>query len=115
MNREEAKQLLDKLFSKKIELDKQWDAFEDISGAASESPLGDAIWKLFDFAAIATAAAVGDDIGYVEWFIWDNDLGKKGYESIFAGGKKQKIKTVDDLLDVIGYPPRTPKRKPRVR
>ena len=115
MSREDAKSILDGLFSKKIKLDEQWDLFCDATGATSDYPLGDAVWKMFDFATNTASVAVGDGVETVSWYIWDNDLGKKGYEHTLPDGKMKKIKSVDDLLDVIGYPPRTTKRKSRAR
>jgi len=42
--------------------------------------------------------SVGDGDDWVSWFMWENGFGKKRFE---AGFNRKKIKTVDDLWNLI--------------
>jgi len=44
------------------------------------------------------AENVGDDFGWLEWYLWDNEGGKRGLLAKAASWKKdRKIKTLKDL------------------
>lgn len=68
---------------------------------------GDVTGRLFDSWADALnnqtralACALRDDSGWIDWYICENDCGKKGLEGGY-NGKTKPIRTVDDLLEVI--------------
>ena len=48
----------------------------------------------------ALAVLMGDNLGHLDWFDTENDMGHKGF---LANGKKRK--TVEDLLDLIEVKP----------
>ena len=58
-----------------------------------DSPVHEAIWGTFNELRDVVAEKLGDDDGWIEWFIWENDCGAKSLE---ANGRA--IKTVNDLL-----------------
>jgi hypothetical protein len=58
-------------------------------------PLFDAIWRGFE-----NVLSVVDDGAWISWFIYDNDMGKKGL-SVVIDSKKIKVKTVKALLKII--------------
>ncbi len=45
--------------------------------------------------------AVGDEHGWVNWMVWDNDFGKKAHDVTSPTGKKWKVKTWGQLVDVM--------------
>jgi len=58
-------------------------------------PLFDAVWRGFE-----NVTSVVDDGAWVSWFVYDNDMGKKGL-SVTINEKKMKVKTVKALLKIM--------------
>jgi hypothetical protein len=58
-------------------------------------PLFDAIWRGFE-----NVVSVVDEDTWISWFIYDNDMGKKGL-SVTINEKKMKVKTVKALLKIM--------------
>jgi hypothetical protein len=58
-------------------------------------PLFDAIWRGFE-----NVVSVVDEDAWISWFIYDNDMGKKGL-SVTINEKKMKVKTVKALLKIM--------------
>lgn len=58
-------------------------------------PLHDAIWRGFD-----DMVQVVDPHEWITWYIYDNDMGAKGYE-VEVGSKKIKVKNLKNLLEVM--------------
>lgn len=56
---------------------------------------------LFDKYTKLVSEKVGDKGEWLEWYLWDNEAGKRGSE-VTINGKKIKVKNLDDLLKVIG-------------
>ena len=64
-------------------------------------PLYTAVFELIDVAILAAASAIGDSAGeWLDWFVHDNDCGRKAYEAGYNDNIKP-IRTVEDLLDLI--------------
>lgn len=100
--RSDAKRMLQKLVDAKVELDSYWSDLDKRIGLATESPFGVASWKpmhLIDCVSML----VGDEFNSVSWFIWDNEYGRKSMEHSMPDGKMKRVKTIDDLLDVLGF------------
>ena len=52
------------------------------------------------------AEKVGDEDNWLDWYLFENDAGEKGFEAKAANWKKgRKIKTLEDLLDLIENKP----------
>ena len=58
-------------------------------------PLFDAVWRGFE-----SVVSVVDDYAWISWFVYDNDMGKKGL-SVTIDGKKMKVNTVKALLKIM--------------
>jgi len=58
-------------------------------------PLFDAVWRGFE-----RVVSVVDDDAWISWFVYDNELGKKGL-SVIINEKKMKVNTVKALLKII--------------
>lgn len=72
-------------------------------GCRPENPLFDAMFKMEQLAIESVAKLIGDKGEWLDWFIWENDCGKKGMRcSIGSLGKMKAIHTIDDLLDARG-------------
>lgn len=62
----------------------------DING-----PLFNAMWTGFE-----NILAIVDQDSWISWYIYDNDMGKKGL-AVTVGSKKFKVKTTKTLLRII--------------
>ena len=87
-----------------IARDEVYARMDDLNGVISPDPgckLYGAIFELLGVAIDSTAAAIGDDMHkWLDWFIHENDCGRKGYEAGYEGRIKP-IRTIEDLLDLI--------------
>ncbi len=67
-----------------------------------EGAVPQALWLLFDAYMDAKAQNLGDTEGWLAWFLWDNDAGKKGLKAKAASWKKERpIKNLHDLAALI--------------
>jgi len=67
-----------------------------------DMPLFDQSWLVFDAYVEAIAREVGDDFGWIKWFISDNDCGRAGHKaSAGYGDPKQEISTLEALVALI--------------
>lgn len=77
--------------------------FEDCSkilGAGPESELFSLIFRQAQKIVDLTSTLVGDNSGWIDWYISENNFGENGYPA----GYDQKIKSIraiEDLLDLI--------------
>jgi hypothetical protein len=63
----------------------------------SNGPLFEAIWSGFE-----NVISIVDQDSWISWFVYDNDVGKKGL-TVVIDSKKIKVKTVKALLRVMYY------------
>jgi len=101
--RADAARVLRKMVEVKQELDEQWSSLHKSIGLETESPFGVASWKPITMLIECVEMIVGDDIGAVSWFVWDNEYGQKGLAHSLPNGAMRTVRTIDDLLDVLGY------------
>ena len=47
-----------------------------------------------------TSAAIGDTATWLDWFVHENDCGRKGHEAGYDNRVKP-IRTAEDLIDLI--------------
>jgi hypothetical protein len=102
MSREESRTWLVKLVTMKATLDGRWDQLQRLTGCDSGSSLGKAVWEPIDVLIDAVAQIIGA-AGSLGWFIWDNDSGANGLQHSMPSGEMREVRSVDDLLDVLGY------------
>jgi hypothetical protein len=100
MTRDEKLTLLREWKQRHDDLDKQWGRLASLTGGLTDSPLGDAMWLLWDAYTNQVAERVGDTYGWLSWYQLENDMGKRKHE---AGptDRMRKIKSLRDLLWVI--------------
>lgn len=72
-----------------------------VFGPVVESPIMDAMWVFFGDMVDIVAEKIGDNGGWLEWFIWEDEWGRKEYDAGYDDDVRP-IKTIEDLLWVIG-------------
>ncbi len=84
------------------------DTFGKIENAFMASPeneIRSAIWEMFSEYTRTLAAQLSDDAddarGWLEWFAWGCDFGRKPMEMVFANGETLLVVGASDLLDAI--------------
>lgn len=65
-----------------------------------ESPMFEAANLLRDALTKTVANALNDEYGWVEWFVYENDLGNKALEAGYPN-KMKPVRTAKDLLEHI--------------
>lgn len=68
---------------------------------APESPLRGAHNVLTDALIAIVAEVVGDKEQWVEWYVYDNEMGRKALEVHYTDGTTKAIVTPKDLLEAI--------------
>lgn len=101
--RQEAADLINKTIKVRKDLDKRWDELDKLLNCSAESALGDAVWRSVELLIDLLAESLGDKDGTINWFFWHNDCGKRGLQHSLPNGKLIKVKTVGNLLDVLGF------------
>ena len=88
------------LVSSYRKLDSVLDSLNASVGLDLDSPLFTVSWATFQLALTTTATLIGDKAEWLDWYIYENDCGDKGYE---AGPKEamRSIRSVEDLLWLI--------------
>lgn len=77
-----------------------WESFHPVIGDDPESPICRGLYILNEVCLKAVSEILGDECDWIDWFIWENDCGEKGYEAGFKDNLK-KIKTIEDLYGLI--------------
>jgi len=80
----------------------QVNAFSEITGSPTDSPLQNVIFKTFDAYTDAVSDLVGDQGGWLPWFIYDNAAGQKAM-LVVIDKKRRHIRTIKDLIWVLTY------------
>jgi len=102
MTRAEVLAILRPWHERTVELQRQWDAFEALTGARSDHPFADAIWHMHEAYTKAIAAQVGDDNDWLGWWHFECHLGatpKEAYRAL--GTKALRVSTLERLATVI--------------
>lgn len=69
----------------------------DVLRLTGEDPVCDTIWRLQTALTNAYKLALGDELDTLNWFAYENDLGRKGMEAGPTGALRP-IRTAHDLL-----------------
>lgn len=84
------------------EFDRQVDAFAALTTAPADGPLLDAIYRVEAAYTDAVAAQVGDVDGWLQWFRWECDMGKKPLEARrHDKARFVKVRTVRQLARLV--------------
>ena len=100
MNTDEKLALLQEWERLYSDLDAQWQALHALTGATTDSPLGDAEWLLWDAYTRQVGERLGGAYEWLSWYGLENDMGRKQYKAGPAGREKP-ICCVGDLLWLI--------------
>ena len=100
MTREEKLALLRQWEASYLELDLQMDRLSAVFGSMVHSPFGEAVWGAWGNYTRALAELVGDGYEWLNWYCFDNDMGKKAYEAGWEGDMRP-ITQAADLLWLI--------------
>lgn len=82
-----------------------WGAFHDATGADGDGQLGKAVWALWSAYTDSIAKLVGDTDQWLEWYCYDNEMGKRGLHAAPPHSDLRPIKDLDDLLLLIAPEP----------
>ena len=75
---------------------------EDVFGYVVDSMFFNTISDVFDKYTKATATLIGDTGGWLNWYLYENDMGDRAMEAKAASWKrKKKIKNIGDLCRLI--------------
>ena len=100
LTRQQKSYTIGKLIDAHDAIHAQLDALKPTLNPDPGCPLYTAVFELIDVAIMAAGEAIGDTATWLDWFIHDNDCGRKGYDAGYEGRLKP-IRTVEDLLDLI--------------
>lgn len=84
------------------EIDAIFEKLNDIFGCKPASKFFEAIYKMIEAYLKNLDNKFGNHWGYgwIEWFIYENEYGKKRFDVIIDGYEK-KINTIYDLFEII--------------
>lgn len=74
------------------------DLFGDYPGIHGDNCLYSFVGDLLDDQVKIVATLIGDTKGGLDWFLFENECGDKGYEAGVDEGEVRSIKTVEDYL-----------------
>lgn len=100
---------LDRLVSRwvdtAIRVQETFGKIENAFMASPENEIRSAIWDMFGEYTRTLAAQLSDDAedarGWLEWFAWECDFGRKPMEMVFADGETLMVVGASDLLAAI--------------
>lgn len=98
--RQQKLHLIDDLLAAHDAVHAQLDALKLTVNPDPGCRLYSAIFELLETAIAATSAAIGDNNKWIDWFIHDNECGRRGHEAGYTDQLKP-IKTAEDILDLI--------------
>jgi hypothetical protein len=83
------------------------DAFKKIEsafGSVIDSPVANACWGLFQsWLELLDMLIGGEGSTMLDWFVFENQWGAKGFEHSLPDGTMRAVHSIDDILDVMGY------------
>lgn len=85
------------------DISKADDAMDALFGCAPESLMQGALWAGFDAYQSEIGSQVGDFAGWLDWFRFECDMGRKPMEAVSVAGRSIKVRTVSQLLTVIRW------------
>lgn len=100
LTRKQKAQLIDTLIAAHDAAHAQMAALKRVLDPDPGCPWYDAAFGMLNVAIKATAAAIGDKYDWIDWYVIENDCGRKGQEAGYTDNIKP-IRTVEDLLDLI--------------
>jgi hypothetical protein len=78
-------------------LQKNYDAFCQLTGAGPEAPLFKPVWGMFERYTNSVAALVDDNNGWLDWYCWECGMGSSPMAAIL-GEDRLDVDSLDKLL-----------------
>ena len=91
------KKEMEELHSFYIEIHKIIDFLE----MQPENKIVNLYFKMFETIKNYISEKNNDKFSWIDWFIYDNEFGKKGFEAGYKDKKVQKIKNLEQLFNLI--------------
>jgi len=96
-----AMQLLEDWKRNHDQIEKLCDSVHAIFGHMPETKFYETVWESFGYHTLALSAALGDESDWLNWYQFDNEMGKNPHDASPPGGKMRKVKTLAQLLKII--------------
>jgi hypothetical protein len=97
--------LLERWIETARRVDDSYGKIEDVFMASPENKIRSAIWGMFGEYTKVLAELISDDPedaqGWLEWFAWECDFGRKPKEMQFSDGESLLVVGASDLLSAI--------------
>lgn len=103
MQRKDAKEYLENLVDTYRRMDEQWDKLSELTGFQCDAPFGQTYWATLSILIDAYSTILGDQSESLDWFVWDNDCGKKGLDHSLPDDTIISVKDIETFLDVLGF------------
>ena len=102
MNHNERLELLKEWETCYNDIDGTWETLSDLFNMYPDSPVGKIIWNTFELYTKLVSKSVGDNAEWLDWYCWENDMGKNAYEAKASNWKEdKKITSIEILCDLI--------------
>ncbi len=102
MNKKQKLKLLREWKNLYVLAEKQYVGLKDVCGSGVENPITTLTYDILGKYTKLVSEKVGDEQEWLDWFVWENDLGKKCLQvSLYDGILSIKVKSIEDLLFVI--------------
>lgn len=102
MNRAEVLAIIRPWHARTVELQRQWDAFESLTGARTDHPFANAIWLMHEDYTRAISKQIGDENDWLGWWHYECQLGRKPQKAFREFGHKEvTVSTLQKLATVI--------------
>jgi len=93
-------ELITKAVESKLQLDSLYDELYNMFGMNPESKYSTIVYSILGNYIDLVAEVIGDRSEWLEWYIWDNECGSKGFEA-GVNDNIRSVKTPEDLLWLI--------------
>ena len=70
-------------------------------GSALDGPFGIAVYNTANSYTDTLSALIGDDLRWLSWYQFDNDMGRKGLCVTIKGGRVRRVRNLRQLARVI--------------
>jgi hypothetical protein len=101
--RSDAERWLRLVVSAKLALDSKWSQMQRLSGCTADSEFGRAAWRPLELLVDCVDELFASESKTVNWFVWDNDCGRKKLKHSLPDGTMRTVKGWRDMLDVLGF------------
>lgn len=91
---------VEELIKRHKELSHEFDKLQAVMGNVWDAPFAHVTWTFIESYIATVAEMIGDNVGWLSWFIYDNECGKKGLEARFDR-KLRPVRTVKQLMKII--------------